>query len=57
VASRTGLGIGLYQAAELARRHGCQLRLAENVDGRVSFELSCASATFLKATAPPTPSG
>lgn len=55
VASRTGLGIGLYQAAELARRHGCQLRLAENVDGRVSFELSCAGATALKATDPLTP--
>ncbi len=37
--SRTGLGIGLYQAAELARHAGCELRLAHNRDGQVCFEL------------------
>jgi signal transduction histidine kinase len=42
LSSTTGLGIGLYQAAELARRSGCELRLAENRDGRVCFELRCA---------------
>ena len=39
VPSRTGLGIGLFQAAELARLAGCQLRLAANRDGYVCFEL------------------
>ena len=40
VPSLTGLGIGLYQAAELAHRSGCALRLADNRDGRVCFELT-----------------
>ncbi len=53
--SRTGLGIGLYQAAQLARRSGCQLRLAHNHSGQVCFQLRC-SGTPLTATAPPTPS-
>ena len=44
VPSRTGLGIGLYQAAELARRTGCELRLADNHDGRVCFELEAGAA-------------
>ena len=39
VPSRTGLGIGLYQAAELARHAGCELRLADHRDGHVCFEL------------------
>lgn len=38
--SATGLGIGLYQAAELARGHGCALALEENVSGCVRFALS-----------------
>ncbi len=41
VSSHTGLGIGLYQAAALARRNGCALHLAENRQGRVCFELQC----------------
>ena len=41
VPSSTGLGIGLYQAAALARRSGCELRLLENRAGHVSFELRC----------------
>ncbi|MBK6657349.1 MAG: HAMP domain-containing histidine kinase [Proteobacteria bacterium] len=57
VPSRTGLGIGLYQAAELARRHGCGLRLAANVDGEVCFELTCARSAAATAAVPPTPCG
>lgn len=38
--SATGLGIGLYQAARQARELGYQLRLAENRNGAVRFELS-----------------
>ena len=41
VPSRTGLGIGLYQAAELARHADCELRLSDNRDGHVCFELEC----------------
>ena len=44
MASATGLGIGLYQAAELARRTGCELKLAENREGRVVIELTRAAA-------------
>ena len=44
MSSATGLGIGLYQAAELARRTGCELKLAENRDGCVCFELIRAAA-------------
>jgi C4-dicarboxylate-specific signal transduction histidine kinase len=38
--SRSGLGIGLYQAARLAAAGGYRLRLSENRDGAVTFELS-----------------
>ena len=47
--SKTGLGIGLYQAAALARRSGCELRLAENCAGRVSFELRCVAGCSASA--------
>ena len=39
VASNTGLGIGLYQAARQAEQLGYQLRIAYNEEGRVCFEL------------------
>ncbi len=44
VASRTGLGIGLYQAARQAELAGCALALAENRDGAVRFTLHCPAA-------------
>ena len=40
VASENGLGIGLYHAAKQAESYGYQLRLANNADGEVCFELS-----------------
>lgn len=40
VASDNGHGIGLYQAARQAELSGYTLRLTENRDGNVSFELS-----------------
>jgi signal transduction histidine kinase len=40
VKSRTGLGVGLYQAARFAREHGYELRLAANGPGRVCFQLA-----------------
>lgn len=55
VSSRTGLGIGLYQAAELARRHGCVLRLMENVEGRVCFEFWCGRDVGMPSTPLPAP--
>jgi len=39
VASESGLGVGLYQAATFARQSGYALTLAENRAGRVCFEL------------------
>jgi signal transduction histidine kinase len=39
VASREGLGIGLYQAARHASHYGFELRIASNETGRVCFEL------------------
>lgn len=42
--SRSGLGIGLYQAARQARKLGYELQLREGRDGRVSFELSTAQS-------------
>ncbi|MGR8919783.1 MAG: ATP-binding protein [Gammaproteobacteria bacterium] len=41
VSSGSGLGIGLYQAAKHAHQSGCDLRLAENRDGVVTFALAC----------------
>lgn len=40
VASKSGLGIGLYQASAQARQHGYGLRLTENRDGAVCFEMT-----------------
>jgi len=40
VDSENGLGIGLYQCARLAERHGYRLRLSENQPGFVCFELA-----------------
>ena len=40
VASRNGLGIGLYQAARLARQWGYELTLAANRPSEVTFDLS-----------------
>ena len=42
VPSKTGLGIGLYQAAKQAARHGYKLALAVNEPGQVRFELAPA---------------
>ena len=42
VASKSGLGIGLYQAARQAEQLGYRLRVTENEAGRVCFELSVA---------------
>lgn len=41
VASASGLGIGLYQAAAQAQRQGYELKLTENRDARVCFALTC----------------
>jgi C4-dicarboxylate-specific signal transduction histidine kinase len=40
VASNSGLGVGLYQAARFAREQGYVLRLASNERGRVCFALA-----------------
>ncbi|MGD2138790.1 MAG: hypothetical protein PVH25_00215 [Burkholderiales bacterium] len=40
--SKTGLGVGLYQASRFARERDYVLRLAQNAPGRVCFELSPA---------------
>ena len=42
VPSKTGLGIGLYQAARQAAKHGYKLALAVNEPGQVRFELALA---------------
>ena len=39
VPSRTGLGIGLYQAAQQAAQAGYSLTLVSNEAGNVCFEL------------------
>jgi hypothetical protein len=39
VGSAAGLGIGLYQAAQLARANGYSLSLEHNRDGEVCFTL------------------
>jgi hypothetical protein len=39
VASDSGLGVGLYQAARQAARSGYRLELPENQAGRVTFRL------------------
>jgi signal transduction histidine kinase len=40
VSTHDGLGIGLYQAAKQATEHGYRLRLRENREGYVCFELA-----------------
>ncbi len=40
IASANGLGVGLYQCARLAERHGYRLELAENRAGAVRFRLA-----------------
>jgi len=45
VVSHTGLGIGLYQAARQAEQLGYQLRVAQNTEGRVGFELCLVQPT------------
>ena len=42
--SKTGLGVGLYQAYRYARERRYDLRLASNEQGRVCFELAPLSA-------------
>jgi signal transduction histidine kinase len=44
VHSESGLGIGLYQSARLARLAGYELALTSNEPGRVSFRLAPATA-------------
>jgi C4-dicarboxylate-specific signal transduction histidine kinase len=44
VPSDRGLGVGLYQAAQLAGAAGWRLQLAGNEPGRVVFELVRAAA-------------
>jgi signal transduction histidine kinase len=44
VNSRSGLGIGLYQAARQAQASGFQLALENNADGEVCFALSGAAS-------------
>lgn len=39
VASDSGLGVGLYQAARQAAREGYRLELPDNQAGRVRFRL------------------
>jgi signal transduction histidine kinase len=58
VASRQGLGVGLYQAARQATALGYRLTLAENHPGRVCFRLGeVTSATTVRAVSPPPPVG
>ena len=47
VASTNGLGIGLYQAHQLALRSGLTLALAENIDGAVRFRLASNAAAAM----------
>ena len=51
VKSGNGLGIGLYQAAQMAQSMGYSLRLARNRDGDVRFELKNDDAVALMAGA------
>ena len=37
--SEDGFGIGLYQSQQQAKRHGIELEIYENTDGRVCFKL------------------
>ena len=44
VSSRSGLGIGLYQAARQAEASGYRLTLESNREGEVCFALTGAAA-------------
>lgn len=44
VPSETGMGIGLYQAARALKGSGFQLRIQENRDGEVRFQLCAVDA-------------
>jgi hypothetical protein len=41
--TRNGLGVGLYQVAQLAIEHGFDLHLSSNQDGAVQFTLRSAA--------------
>ena len=43
-----GLGIGLFNAARMARQAGCRLELASNQDGQVCFSLSLDSGSGIE---------
>jgi C4-dicarboxylate-specific signal transduction histidine kinase len=51
VASRNGLGIGLHQAARMARARGIHLDLAVNQPGRVRFEARLDPGVEFRAAA------
>lgn len=51
VSSSNGLGIGLYQAGQLARRSGLSLALVDNTDGAVRFRLASAPAASVRDAA------
>lgn len=51
VSSSNGLGIGLYQAGQLARRSGLSLTLVDNTDGAVRFRLASAPAASVRDAA------
>jgi sensor histidine kinase regulating citrate/malate metabolism len=53
VASRNGLGIGLYQMGRLAAASGMRLHLDENRRGKVRFELVYPGADDTVAAMPP----
>ena len=40
ITSNDGFGIGLHQSYELAKKHGYDLSVENNIDGRVCFVLS-----------------
>lgn len=43
VPSNTGMGVGLYQAAQLARQHGYRLELCDNTRGKIKFSITPAT--------------
>lgn len=40
VPSNSGMGVGLYQAAQLARQHGFQIKLTDNTPGAIRFQIN-----------------
>jgi signal transduction histidine kinase len=57
VASRQGLGVGLYQAGRQAHSLGYRLRLTRNRPGEVCFSLEQAGTEELRAAVPRSPTG